>query len=74
MKSLKNFIYESYGNGLLDKSVKTSERKKVYNTIYDKLDNTKVTGHLYRDENWEGVRLVAKDVNDALEDLNSIEY
>ena len=71
MKSLKNFIYESYSNGLLDKSVKTSERKKVYNAIYDKLDSTKVTGHLYRDENWEGVRLVTKDVNDALEDLNS---
>ena len=71
MKSLKNFIYESYCNGLLDKSVKTSERKKVYNAIYDKLDSTKVTGHLYRDENWEGVRLVTKDVNDALEELNS---
>lgn len=71
MKSLKNFIYESYSNGLLDKSVKTPERKKVYNAIYDKLDRTKVTGHLYRDENWEGVKLVRKDVNDALEDLNS---
>lgn len=71
MKSLKNFIYESYSNGLLDKSIKTPERKKVYNAIYDKLDSTKVTGHLYRDENWEGVKLVRKDVNDALEDLNS---
>lgn len=71
MKSLKSFINESYSNGLLDKSVKTPERKKVYNAIYDKLDITKVTGHLYRDESWEGVRLVTKDVKDALEELNS---
>lgn len=75
MKSLKSFIKESYTisriNSELDKSVKTSERKKVYNAIYDKLDSTKVTGHLYRDESWEGVKLVRKDVNDALEELNS---
>ena len=62
---------ESYSNGLLDKSVKTPERKKVYNAIYDKLDSTKVTGHLYRDESWEGVKLVTKYVKDALEELNS---
>ena len=71
MKSLKSFINESYSNGLLDKSVKAPERKKVYNAIYNKLDSTKVTGHLYRDESWEGVRLVTKDVKDALEELNS---
>ena len=71
MKSLKSFINESYSNGLLDKSVKMPERKKVYNGIYNKLDSTKVTGHLYRDESWEGVRLVTKDVKDALEELNS---
>lgn len=75
MKSLKSFIKESYTishtNSELDKSVKTPERKKVYNAIYDKLDSTKVTGHLYRDESWEGVKLVRKDVNDALEELNS---
>ena len=71
MKSLKSFINESYSNGLLDKSVKIPERKKVYNAIYNKLDSTKVTGHLYRDEIWEGVRLVTKDVKDALEELNS---
>ena len=71
MKSLKSFINESYSNGLLDKSVKIPERKKVYNAIYNKLDSTKVTGHLYRDASWEGVRLVTKDVKDALEELNS---
>ena len=71
MKSLKSFINESYSNGLLDKSVKIPERKKVYNAIYNKLDSTKVTGHLYRDGSWEGVRLVTKDVKDALEELNS---
>lgn len=75
MKSLKSFIKESYTishtNIELDKSVKTPERKKVYNAIYDKLDSTKVTGHLYRDESWEGVKLVIKDVKDALEELNS---
>lgn len=71
MKSLKDFIVESYSNGVLDKSVKAPERKKVYNAIYNKLDSTKVTGHLYRDESWEGVKLVRKDVNDALEELNS---
>ena len=75
MKSLKSFIKESYTisrtNSELDKSVKTPERKKVYNAIYDKLDSTKVTGHLYRDNNWGGVKLVSKDVNDALEELNS---
>lgn len=71
MKSLKDFIIESYSNGVLDKSVKAPECKKVYNAIYNKLDSTKVTGHLYRDESWEGVKLVRKDVNDALEELNS---
>lgn len=75
MKSLKSFIKESYTishtNGELDKSVKTPERKKVYNAIYDKLDSTKVTGHLYRDESWEGVKLVTKYVKDALDELNS---
>ena len=34
MKSLKDFIIESYSNCVLDKSVKTPERKKVYNAIY----------------------------------------
>ena len=71
MKSLKDFIVESYSNGVLDKSVKAPERKKVYNAIYDKLDSTKVTGHLYRDEIWKGVKLVIKDVKDALDELNS---
>ena len=75
MKSLKSFIKESYTisrtNSELDKSVKAPERKKVYNAIYDKLDSTKVTGHLYRDESWEGVKLVIKDVKDALDELNS---
>ena len=71
MKSLKHFIVESYTDGILDKSVKASERKKVYNAIYNKLDSTKVTGRLYRDDGWEGVRLVTKDVKDALEELNS---
>lgn len=75
MKSLKSFIKESYTissiNDILDKSVKTPERKKVYNAIYDKLDSTKVTGHLYRDESWEGVKLVTKCVKDALDELNS---
>ena len=71
MKSLKDFIVESYSNGVLDKSIKAPERKKVYNAIYGKLDSTKVTGHLYRDESWEGVKLVIKDVKDALDELNS---
>ena len=71
MKSLKHFIVESYTDGTLDKSVKAPERKKVYNAIYNKLDSTKVTGRLYRDDGWEGVRLVTKNVKDALEELNS---
>lgn len=70
MKKIVNYINESFTDGELDKSVKLKERKKVYNAIYDKLDSTHVTGHLYRDDSWEGVRQVTNDCKDALNELN----
>lgn len=77
MKSLKEKLIneankkEIWYDRDLDTSVKTPEKKKVQNAIYKKLDETRVTGKMYRDSSWEGVKLVTKDVTDALEELNS---
>lgn len=71
MKSLKQYLSETYSNGVLDKSVKASERKKVYNAIYTEIEKNGTTGHLYRDNNWNGVSSVSQDVQTALDKLNA---
>lgn len=71
MKAITQYINESWTDGQLDKSVKTAERKKVYNAIYKKLEASGVTGHLYHDSYWEGVREVKKVCNEVLDELNA---
>ena len=43
MKAITQYINESWTDGKLDKSVKTAERKKVYNAIYKKIEKSVVT-------------------------------
>lgn len=71
MIDLKSYINESYTNGQLDKTVKKPERKRVHTAIYDALEESGVTGKLYRDESWEGVRAVKKICANALKNLNN---
>ena len=71
MGNLKEYIKESYSNGVLDKTVKKAERRKVHTAIYNKLEESGVTGRLYRDESWEGVKAVRKVCADALKELNA---
>lgn len=71
MIDLKSYINESYTNGQLDKTVKKPERKRVHTAIYDALEESGVTGKLYRDESWEGVRAVNKVCSNALKNLNN---
>ena len=71
MIDLKSYINESYTNGQLDKTVKKAERKRVHTAIYDALEESGVTGKLYRDESWEGVRAVKKICANALKNLNN---
>ena len=58
MKNLKDKIFESSFPMEFDKSIKTPEKRKVQNAIYKQLEKTGTTGRFYRDDNWEGVRLV----------------
>ena len=78
MKDLKNTIkdniYESYSNGILDKSIKTPEKRKVQNAIYKELEKTGVTGRFYRDTSWEGVKLVRQTITNALDKIKNAEH
>ena len=74
MKDLKDILNESYSDGVLDKSIKASEKKKVQNAIYKQLEKTGTTGRFYRDESWEGVRLVKKDIQDAFKTIKNSEH
>lgn len=68
MKTLTSYILENRVE--LDKTIKTAERRKVYDAVYKYLGKTGVTGKLYRDENWQGVAAVRKDVDDALKKVS----
>ena len=71
MKDLKDILNESYSDGVLDKSIKAPEKKKVQNAIYKQLEKTGTTGRFYRDDAWEGVRLVKKDIEDAFKNIKN---
>lgn len=70
MKSVFEYINESWTDNKLDTSVKTAERKKVYNALYKAIEDSHVTGHLYHDDYWQGVREVTKVCNAVLDELN----
>lgn len=74
MKDIKNFITESYSDGVLDKSIKAPEKRKVQNAIYKQLEKTNTTGHYYYDSSWEGVKLVKKDIEDAFKLIKNPEH
>ena len=57
-----------------DKSIKAPEKKKVQNAIYKQLEKTGTTGKFYRDDAWEGVGLVKKDIQDAFTTIKNPEY
>jgi hypothetical protein len=71
MKDLKDILNESYSDGVLDKSIKAPEKKKVQNAIYKQLEKTGTTGKFYHDDAWEGVRLVKKDIEDAFKNIKN---
>lgn len=74
MKSLKEYINESSFLMEFDKSIKAPEKKKVQNAIYKQLDKSGTTGHYYHDENWGGVALVKKDIEDAFKTIKNPEH
>ena len=71
MKDLKDILNESYSDGVLDKSIKAPEKKKVQNAIYKQLEKTGTTGRFYHDDAWEGVGLVKKDIEDAFKTIKN---
>ena len=71
MKDLKDKLNESYSDGVLDKTIKAPEKKKVQNAIYKQLEKTGTTGKFYRDTAWEGVGLVKKDIEDAFKNIKN---
>lgn len=74
MKSINQYINEANFNIELDKSVKAAEKRKVQNAIYKQLEKTGTTGKFYRDDSWEGVRLVRKDIEDAFKNIKNTEH
>lgn len=74
MKSINQYINEANFNIELDKSVKAAEKRKVQNAIYKQLEKTGTTGKFYRDDSWEGVRLVSKDIEDAFKNIKNPEH
>ena len=75
MKDLKDKIFESsFLETEFDKSIKETEKKKVQNAIYKQLEKTGTTGRFYRDDSWEGVKLVRKDIQDALSNIKNAEH
>jgi hypothetical protein len=74
MKTLKDKIFESsfsFSETEFDKSIKAPEKKKVQNAIYKQLEKTGTTGKFYRDDAWEGVGLVKKDIEDAFKNIKN---
>ena len=77
MKDLKDKIFESsfsFSETEFDKSIKAPEKKKVQNAIYKQLEKTGTTGKFYRDDAWEGVGLVKKDIQDAFKTIKNPEH
>jgi len=77
MKDLKDKIFESsfsFSETEFDKSIKAPEKKKVQNAIYKQLEKTGTTGRFYRDDSWEGVKLVRKDIQDALANIKNVDH
>ena len=74
MKDLKDILNESYSDGVLDKSIKAGEKKKVQNAIYKQLEKTGTTGKFYHDDAWEGVGLVKKDIEDAFKTIKNAHH
>ena len=74
MKALKDKLFESSFPIEYDKSIKAPEKRKVQNAIYKQLEKTGTTGRFYRDDNWEGVKLVRKDIQDALSNIKNADH
>ena len=74
MKNLKDKIFEASFPMEFDKSIKAPEKRKVQNAIYKQLEKTGTTGRFYRDDSWEGVRLVKKDIQDAFKLIKNPEH
>jgi len=74
MKTLKDKIFESSFTMEFDKSIKDREKLKVKNAIYRQLEKTGTTGKFYKDESWEGVKLVRKDIEDSFKTIKNPEH
>lgn len=76
MKQLCNYITENFkiNSQNVDIIIKTPEKKKVQNAIYKQLEKTGTTGHYYHDDNWGGVSLVKKDIEDAFKTIKNPEH
>ena len=72
MKDITQYINESIME--FDKSIKAPEKKKVKDAIYKELEKNNTTGKFYRDANWEGVRIVKKDIENAFKNVKNPEH
>lgn len=52
-------------------NIKAPEKRKIQNAIYKQLQKTGTTGKFYKDDNWEGVGLVKKDIEDAFDSIKN---
>ena len=68
-------LEESFEGVIFDeKSVKAPIKNKIKKLIYKVLNKNGTTKKIYSDETWEGPRLEKKDVEEALDMFNNMEY
>lgn len=70
MKSLTEYINESFLDGKLDTSINKRELNKVLKAIYNAVQKSGVTAHMYHDQSWEGVKAVRTEVQSVLDKLS----
>ena len=66
MKTVTEYIDEAFK---LRIRVLPKEKKQIINAIYKELQKNNTTGKFYRDDYWEGVTKVRKDMTTALNSL-----
>mgnify|MGYP003288920989 CR=1 FL=1 len=66
MKTVTEYIDEAFK---LRIRVLPKEKKQIINAIYKELQKNNTTGKFYRDDYWEGVTKVRKDITTALNGL-----
>ena len=55
----------------LNKTNKTMQKRSLINRIYRDLEKSKLTSHIYTDNDWSGKRSIGQRIIDTLDDINA---